>query len=82
VSLLVAYAPVGSHLFRFSRRSLRLVLQSTARRNETNETFVHHNKKTNHESNILINGSFFVSAKLFLSQPFSVSVHLLNPSFE
>ena len=25
------YAPAGSHLFRFSRRSLRLALQSTAR---------------------------------------------------
>jgi len=31
VSLLVASAPAGSHLFRFSRRSLRLSLQSTAR---------------------------------------------------
>ena len=30
-SLLVADAPAGSHLFRFSRRSLRLALQSTAR---------------------------------------------------
>ncbi|MED4014286.1 hypothetical protein P4606_26860, partial [Priestia aryabhattai] len=33
-----AFAPAGSHLFRFSRRSLRLALQSTARRNETNKT--------------------------------------------
>jgi len=33
VSLPVACAPAGSHLFRFSRRSLRLALQSTARRN-------------------------------------------------
>ncbi len=32
LSLLVAYAPVESHLFRFSRRSFRLALQSTARR--------------------------------------------------
>jgi hypothetical protein len=30
VSLLVANAPVGSHLSRFSRRSVRLALQSTA----------------------------------------------------
>jgi len=34
LSLLVAYAPAGSHLFHFSRRSLCLSLQSTARRNE------------------------------------------------
>jgi hypothetical protein len=33
-----AYAPAGSHLFRFSRRSLRLALQSTARRNKTDNT--------------------------------------------
>jgi len=32
----------------FSRTSLSLALQSTARRNETDETYVHHNKKTNH----------------------------------
>jgi len=38
VSLLVASAPAGSHLFRFSRRSLRLALQSTARRNETDNS--------------------------------------------
>ena len=31
--------------FRFSPGSLRLALQSTARRNETDETYVHHNKK-------------------------------------
>jgi len=31
VSLLVAFTPAGSHLARFSRRSLRLALQSTAR---------------------------------------------------
>jgi len=37
MSLLVACAPAGSHLSRFSRRSLRLTLQSTARRNETDE---------------------------------------------
>ena len=49
----------GSHLFRFSRRSLRLALQSTARSNETDEpTFTI--TKTNHESNMLINGSFFI----------------------
>ncbi|MGV4966341.1 hypothetical protein ACVB78_11830, partial [Priestia aryabhattai] len=30
MSLLVAYAPEGSHLFRFARRSLRLALQLTA----------------------------------------------------
>ena len=45
MSLLVALAPVGSHPFRFSRRSLRLALQSTARSNETDEAYVHHNKK-------------------------------------
>ncbi len=31
MSLLVACAPAGAHLFRFSCRSLRLALQSTAR---------------------------------------------------
>jgi hypothetical protein len=45
MSLLVAYAPVVSHLFRFSRRSLRLALQSTARRNETDETMLTTTKK-------------------------------------
>jgi hypothetical protein len=45
VSLLVACAPAGSHLFRFSRRSLRLALQSTARKTYTHETYVNHNKK-------------------------------------
>jgi len=35
----------GAHLFRFSRRSLRLAFQSAARRNETNKTYVHPNKK-------------------------------------
>jgi len=53
MSLLVAYAPAGFHPFRFSRRSLRLALPSTARRNKTDETRVHHNKKTNHKSNML-----------------------------
>ncbi|MEH7581649.1 hypothetical protein V7170_07185, partial [Priestia megaterium] len=47
VSLLVTYAPGGSHLFRFSRKSLRLALQSQARSNYRNETFVHSaNKKS------------------------------------
>jgi hypothetical protein len=69
VSLLVASAPAGSHLFRFSRRSLRLALQSTAEMNETDETYVHPDKKkTNHSSNMLIKGSFFTSAKILLSQ--------------
>ncbi len=45
LSLLVAYASAGSHLFRFSRRSLRLALQSTAGSNETHETYVHHQNK-------------------------------------
>ncbi len=45
VSLLVASAPVGSHLFRFSRRSLRLALQSTARSKYIHETYVHHHPK-------------------------------------
>jgi len=43
VSLLVASAPAGSHLFRFSRRSLRLFLQSTARSNYTHDN--HNNEK-------------------------------------
>ena len=68
VSLLVASAPAGSHLFRFSPRSLRLALQSTAERNETDETYVYPDKKTNHSSNMLIKGSFFTSAKILLSQ--------------
>jgi hypothetical protein len=42
--LLVACVPAGSHPFRFSRRSLRLVLQSAARRNSTDETYVHYKK--------------------------------------
>jgi hypothetical protein len=45
LSLLVACAPVGSHLFRCSRRSLRLALQSTARRNKTDKFYVNRNKK-------------------------------------
>ena len=44
LSLLVAYDPAGSHLFRFSRRSLCLALQSTARRNETHESYLHNKK--------------------------------------
>jgi hypothetical protein len=39
LSLLVASA--------FPPGSLRLALQSTARRKETDETYVHHNKKKN-----------------------------------
>ena len=46
LSLLVAYAPAGSHLFHFSRRSLRLALQSIARKTYTHETYVYPNKKT------------------------------------
>ncbi len=34
-------------------------LPSTARRNETDETGVHHNKKNEPRIKILINGSFF-----------------------
>ncbi|MED3830860.1 hypothetical protein P4575_23905, partial [Priestia megaterium] len=57
--------PAGSHLFRFSRRSLRLALQSTARSNDILETYVHHNKKRTTD----ISGSFFTSAKILLYQP-------------
>jgi len=39
MSLLAAYAPSGSHLFRFSRRSLYLTLQSTARSTYIQPTF-------------------------------------------
>ena len=80
VSLLVAHAPVGSRLFRFSRRSLRLALQSTARRNETDETTLT-TTKTNQELKTLINGSFFTPSKILLSQPFSIVFihHLLRP---
>ena len=73
MSLLVACAPTGSHLSRFSRRSLRLALQSTARRNETDEAVFTITKKTNHSSNMLINGSFFTWAKILLSQPLFVT---------
>jgi hypothetical protein len=45
MSLLVACAPAGSHPFRFSRRSLRLALQTTARSNEIDETYVHRDNK-------------------------------------
>ena len=45
VSLLAADAPAGSHLFRFSRRSLRLALQSTARSHYIDEIYVHPNHK-------------------------------------
>ncbi|PVE72699.1 hypothetical protein DC421_05330 [Priestia megaterium] len=46
LSLLVPYAPAGSHLFRFSRRSLRLTLQSIARSTYIHEIYVlHHHKK-------------------------------------
>src|SRR6478609_7024203 len=65
LSLLVACAPAaGSHLSRFSRRSLRLALQSTARRDETDEAVFTITKKTNHSSNLLMNSSFFTWAKL------------------
>ncbi len=74
VSLLVAYAPAGSHLFRFSRRSLRLALQSTARSNEIHENYIHHaNKKNPNEvdspSRISIHRSDLSSTKLLSSQP-------------
>ncbi|MFP3663895.1 hypothetical protein [Priestia sp. SIMBA_032] len=39
------YAPAGSHPFRFSRRSLRLALQSTTRNNEIDKIYVHHDNK-------------------------------------
>jgi hypothetical protein len=42
MSLSVAYAPAGYHLFRFPRRSLRLALQSTARNDYMHETYVYH----------------------------------------
>jgi hypothetical protein len=51
LSLLVAYAPAGSHLFRFSRRSLCFALPSNQllEGTKTDETSVHHSKKeTNH----------------------------------
>ncbi len=65
LSLLVACAPAGSHLFRCSRRSLRLALQSTARRSETNKTICTITKKTNHSSNRLMNGSFSLGLNYF-----------------
>ncbi|MFP3588921.1 biotin/lipoyl-binding protein, partial [Paraburkholderia sp. SIMBA_055] len=40
--------PARSHPFRFSRRNLRLALQSTARKTYKHETYVRRNKKTNH----------------------------------
>jgi hypothetical protein len=40
VSLLVAYVSAGAHLFRFSRRSLRLALQSTARSSYIHEIYI------------------------------------------
>jgi hypothetical protein len=44
-SLLFTCAPAGSHLFRFSRRSLRLALQSTPRSYYMHETYAYHNIK-------------------------------------
>ncbi len=78
LSLLVALAPAGSHLFHFSRRSLRLAIQSTAKRNETNKTICTITKKTNHSSNRLMNGSFFTWAQLLLSQPLYYESRCLN----
>jgi len=45
VSLLVACTSAGSHLFRFSRRSLRLALQSPARSNYIHETYFYYRHK-------------------------------------
>jgi hypothetical protein len=60
MSLLVAYAPAGSHLFRFSRRSFRLALQSTARSNYIHETYVSHHYEKIRTSWILQQESPFI----------------------
>jgi hypothetical protein len=65
LSILVACASVRSHLFRFSRRSLHLALQSPARRNKTGDTLT--KKRT--VDHMLINRSFFTWVKTLLSQP-------------
>ncbi len=63
-----------SHLFRFSRRSLRLALQSTARTNHINEIYIHHHLKNPNEfdspSRISIHRSDFPSTKIWLSHIF------------
>ena len=63
LSLLVACAPAGSHLIRFSRRSLHLALQSTARGNETDKT-IFTITKNEPLINMLISGSFCSGAKI------------------
>jgi len=45
LSLIVPSAPAGSHLFRFSRRSLRLALQYTARSSHIYENYGHYSNK-------------------------------------
>jgi len=70
VSLLVACTSAGSHPFRFSRRSLRLVLQSTARTNYTHKIYIqHNNKKTRTTNQQIINSSHLTSTEILLSQP-------------
>ncbi len=72
MSLLVACAPAGPHLFCFSRRSLRLALQfqSTARSNCIHETYIHHdNKKTRTINQFSIDSSCLNLTKILLSQP-------------
>ena len=60
------FAPAGSHLFRFSRRSLHLALQPTAI-----STCVHRDyKKTRTIYPFLIDSSCFTFMKLFLSNLF------------
>jgi hypothetical protein len=65
VSLLVACAPAGSHLFRFSRRSLRLALQSTARSKYIYEIYVQHTHKKIRTKLILYQESQFI-VRIFL----------------
>src|SRR6478735_1506253 len=70
MSLLVSCAPAGSHPFRFPCRSLRLVLQSTARTNYTHKIYIqHNNKKTRTTNQKIINSSHLTSTEILLSQP-------------
>ncbi len=79
VSLLVAYTPEGSHLFRFSRRSLRLALQSTARSNRIYKIHVHHHHEKIRTSWILYQESRFIVRIFFKLKYFCLSPLLSQP---
>ncbi len=73
-----ASAPAGSHLFRFSRRSLLLALQLTARNHSLHETYVRYHYEKIRTSWILHQESQFTVRIFSLLNCFYCSLFYIN----